>query len=92
MAVLAVIFVWGIFGRNGVLDLIELRAQREQWKTRNRAIEDENSALSHQIERLKTDWNFIESIARKELDMVREEEVVIQIRSKPPSIGTEAAP
>ena len=80
VGVLALIFLWGIFGRNGLVDLIQLRSQRSQWVTRNNTVEEQNSALSHQIERLKTDWDFIESIARKELEMVREKEVVIQIR------------
>ena len=83
MGVLALVFLWGILGRNGLIDLLQLRSQRAYWVSRNRALEAQNSALSHQIERLKTDWDFIESIARKELEMVREEEVVIQISPQP---------
>ncbi len=83
MGVLALVFLWGILGRNGLIDLVQLRSQRAYWVSRNSALEAQNSALSHQIERLKTDWDFIESIARKELEMVREEEVVIQISPQP---------
>jgi cell division protein FtsB len=79
LGVLALVFLWGILGRNGLADLIKLRAKRTQWESRNSAVEAQNSALLHQIERLKNDWDFIESIARKELEMVRENEVVIQI-------------
>ena len=77
------VFLWGILGRKGLVDLLQLRSQRAYWISHNSALEAQNSALSHQIERLKTDWDFIESIARKELEMVREEEVVIQISPQP---------
>jgi cell division protein FtsB len=83
MGVLALVFLWGILGHNGFIDLLQLRSQRAYWVSHNSALEAQNSALSHQIERLKTDWDFIESIARKELEMVREEEVVIQISPQP---------
>ena len=45
----------------------------------NSAIEKSNNQLSNEIEKLKSGYEIFESIARKELGMIRENEVFVKI-------------
>ena len=69
-----------IFGENGLVDLNHLRQDRDRMQEQNRVLVEENLALSREIDRLKNDMDYIESIARKELDMVRKGEVILQLK------------
>ncbi len=43
------------------------------------AAAEKNEHLNHQIDRLKNDWDYIESIARNELGMVGKDEIVLRM-------------
>ena len=67
-----------IFGDRGVMDLYELRREREYLIAENVKLKRINSELTQFIERLeKEDPELIERIARDELGLVREGEIVI---------------
>jgi len=70
------LFVIGL-GKQGAVDLYQLRREREQLERTNAALREQNEALYKTIRRLKEDMNFVENIARTELGMARAEEVVI---------------
>ncbi len=70
------LFVIGL-GKQGAVDLYQLRREREQLERSNSALREQNEALYKTIRRLKEDMNFVENIARTELGMARAEEVVI---------------
>jgi cell division protein FtsB len=70
------LFVIGL-GKQGAVDLYQLRREREQLERSNGALREQNEALYKTIRRLKEDMNFVENIARTELGMARAEEVVI---------------
>jgi len=70
------LFVIGL-GKQGAVDLYQLRREREQLERSNAALREQNEALYKTIRRLKEDMNFVENIARTELGMARAEEVVI---------------
>ena len=67
-----------VFGENGLYDHQRLNIRREQLVIENETIIQENARLYRQIERLKIDPEFIESIARRELGMIGSKEVIIK--------------
>jgi len=67
-----------VFGENGLYDYHRLNIRREQLVSENEAIIQENARLYHQLERLKTDPEFIESIARRELGMIGSKEIIVK--------------
>jgi cell division protein FtsB len=70
-----------IFSDNGLVDLILLRKEKERSAEKNREVIRENLSLYREIERLKHDPEFIESVARKELGVVGKDEVILKPRS-----------
>ena len=70
-----------IFSDNGLVDLIMLRKEKERSAEKNREVIRENLSLYREIERLKHDPEFIESVARKELGVVGKDEVILKPRS-----------
>jgi len=67
-----------VFGENGLYDYLRLNIRREQLVSENEAIIQENARYYRQIERLKIDPEFIESIARRELGMIGREEIIVK--------------
>lgn len=70
-----------IFGDNGLVDLNLLKKEKERLVDKNREFVRENLSLYREIERLKNDPEFIESVARKELGVIGKDEVILKPRS-----------
>ena len=69
-----------VFGDNGAADLSVLRQEKRLIMQKNERLDAENRDLLRQIDRLKeNDLGFIENIARRELGMVREDEVILKL-------------
>ena len=73
-----------VFGENGLVDLDLLKQERTRLIEKNKKLEQENLALYREIDRLKNDLKYIENVARQELGMVKEEEVIIKLQNRPP--------
>ena len=56
-------------------------------KEKNLKLEEENQKLKEEVKRLQNDKRYIEEVARKELGMVKEGEIIYQF--DPPSKGKE---
>ena len=67
-----------VFGDNGLTDRKRLKARHGEVVSENTAIAKENARLYRQIERLKDDPAYIESIARRELGMIGSKEVIVK--------------
>ncbi len=67
-----------LFSERGFADLQRLIADRNQLAEHNQRIVRENIALGEEIDRLNHDPAYIERIARKELGMIRQNEIVIK--------------
>ncbi len=70
------IVAWLGFGERGFLHLYRMEADRQAYLERIRGIEEENEALMEEIQRLKTDMKYLESVARKRLGLVKEDEIL----------------
>jgi len=66
------------FGDKGLLHMMHLQKELVKIQEDNRQIEMENQKLKEEVRRLKVEKRVIEEIARKELGMVKEGEVVYQ--------------
>ncbi len=64
------------FGEKGIFNLVRLRKEVARIKERNLKLEGENQKLREEVKRLQSDKRYIEEIARKELGMVKEGEII----------------
>jgi cell division protein FtsB len=75
------------FGEKGVLRLLHLHKELEEIKRRNLKIEEENRKLMEEVKRLESDKRYIEEIARKELGLIKEDEIIYQFDIAVPEKG-----
>ena len=71
-----------VFGENGLADLNLLRVERDGLLQKNAELAKENLLLSREIERLKNDPEFLESVARKQLGVVGKDELIFKLSKK----------
>ena len=69
------------FGDKGIIHLLRLQKEWVRIKEVNVKIEEENRKLREEVKRLQYEKRYIEEIARKELGMVKEGEVIYQFDS-----------
>ncbi len=74
---------WLGFGDRGFLHLYRMEKNRKAYIDRIRKIEKENQALIEEIRRLNTDTAYLESVARKELGLVKENEILYRFSRDP---------
>ena len=67
-----------IFGNKGFMDYRVLEEKETVLEEANECIKSENEELKREIMLLKTDLKYIESVARRELGMVKKGDVVYQ--------------
>ena len=78
---LLALFFFIIVSEHGLADLRFLKKERDRLVEENNNISRENQANSVEIDRLKHDPVYIESIARQELGMIGEEEIILKPRN-----------
>jgi len=66
------------FGDKGIIHLLRLQKEWVRIKETNVKVEEENRKLREEVKRLQYEKRYIEEIARKELGMVKEGEVIYQ--------------
>ena len=74
----------GLFGEKGALRMLQARRHKSALERQVAEKQDVNRALKQEINLLKTDRNYIEALARQELGMVGDGEVVYQFPSEKP--------
>jgi cell division protein FtsB len=72
------LFFFIIISEHGLADLRYLRKERDRLAEENRQLTRENLFLSVEIDRLKNDPEYIENVARQELGMIGENEVILK--------------
>jgi cell division protein FtsB len=82
-AILAVftLFLFIIFGDNGLADLRLMKAERDTLIEENRRLSQENLSLYREIDRLKHDPKFVENVARQELGVIGKDEVILKLET-----------
>ncbi len=72
------LFIFIVFGENGLVDLHRLKTERDHLLQKNEALTQENLSLYREIERLKEDPEYVENIARQELGVIGKDEVILK--------------
>jgi cell division protein FtsB len=86
---LAILTVLGslVAGRDGIPSLLALKRERQRLGEQAVALLQQNTTLREQIDRLRTDDRFLEGLARRELGLVRPDELVYRFRRPPKPAG-----
>ncbi len=71
---------WIWYGEGGMVHLCRTEVERKACLERIRKLVAENQALIEEVHRFRTDMNYVESVARNELNLVRENEVIYRFR------------
>jgi len=72
-----------IVSEHGLADLIFLKQERSKLVEKSDRLTRENLSIGIEIDRLKHDPEYIENIARKELGMIGEDEVILKPQRSP---------
>ena len=67
---------WLGFGERGLVHLYRKEIERQACLDRIRQLAEANQRLLDEVQRLRTDMKYVESVARKQLNLVRENEVI----------------
>ena len=77
------LFFFIIISESGLADLKHKKMERDRLVEENRALNGINKAISVEIDRLKHDPAYIESVARQELGMIGEDEIILKPKKAP---------
>jgi cell division protein FtsB len=82
LALVALILGFALFGDRGILHMLKLSGQKATLSQKLVESEAQNEALRVEITALRSDRRYIEQIARTELGMVRDDELVFQFANQ----------
>jgi len=82
--ILAVTFIlyFTIFGERGLLRIYHLNKEKQEVQLRLESLKGENMKLVREVDALKNDRRYLESIARRDFGMVRKNEIIYQFPQK----------
>lgn len=82
LGAIAVVFLFALFSNRGVLHIFKLKKQQAELQQQLALVEGVNAGLRKEIVSLNTDRHHLERLARSQLGMVRDDEVVYQFAAK----------
>jgi len=82
LALVLLILGFAFFGDRGILHMLKLSGQKADLMQEITEAEADNQALRTEINSLRNDRRYIERIARTELGMVRDDELVFQFSGR----------
>jgi cell division protein FtsB len=72
-----------VFSERGLADFNMMKKERDRLQDQNRQITQDNLTLGVEIDRLKNDPSYIESVARKDFGMIGQDEIVVKPQRPP---------
>jgi len=69
-----------IFGRQGLLDLYKMQKENERSLAVIKELKEKNKLLAAEIRRLREDRRYLESVARKELGLIKDNEIIYRFK------------
>ncbi len=82
---LIVLFAYMIWGEGGFMDLTRFKEEEARVMEKNREIMAENQRIEEIISRLKHDGTYIEHLAKHELGLAGEKELIFRFEPHGPS-------
>lgn len=80
LIILSLLVLWLAFGERGLIHLYRMGKERQSYTNKIHRLEDANRELMEEIRKLQNDQEYIEAMARKELGMIKENEVIFRFR------------
>jgi len=78
MLFVGIILSWLAFGDRGFIHLYRMEKERQEYIIKIKGLETANKKLMDEIDKLRNDREYIESTARQELGLVKENEVIFR--------------
>ena len=75
--------IWLWFGEGGFARLYRSEAERQSCIERIHRLAAENQALLDEVKLLRTDMKYVESVARRELNLIKKNEVIYRFSKEP---------
>jgi len=87
VCLVGLVVAWLSFGEHGFVRLYHTEMERQKNIEKIRRLAAENKALREEIDRLRNDPEYVEYVARRELNLVRENEIIYRFNDE--KSGTE---
>ncbi len=82
---LGLLVAWLGFGERVLVRLYHIEMDRQDYYNRIQRLAEENDALMEEIERLHNDTDYVEAVARRQLGLIKENEVIYRFDIQLPS-------
>jgi cell division protein DivIC len=92
LVLLGLVASWLAFGDRGFIYVYKKDKERQAYEVKLRQLRETNQKLINEIDRLKNDKDYIEETARKELNMVRDGEVIYRFANDKENKGASKQP
>lgn len=83
LIIVSALFLLIFFGDKGIIDLNIMKMKKERIVQKNEVLVQKNLSLHQTVVRLKDDPAFIESVARKDLGLIKENEIILKLKREP---------
>ena len=78
----AIALTWLSFGRHGLVELYTMQKEKERCLAVLKDLKEKNRLLADEIRRLKEDDKYFESVAREQLGMIKDNEIVYRFKKE----------
>ena len=79
LSTLVLLIILTIFGQRGFVHMVRLKEELHEIEKKNVKLHEENESLKREIELLKNNLKYLEEIARKELGLIKDGELVYRL-------------
>ena len=79
---LGLVAAWLGFGERGFIHLYRMDRERQTYQEKINTLERENRELLDEIHRLRSDREYVENLGRRELGLVKEDEIMYRFGTK----------
>ena len=83
LCLMILLVAWLGLSKRGILRVYKMDLERQKYIDRIRALKKENKELLEEIRRLKKDPDYVERVARQELGLIRDNEVIYRFTDLP---------
>jgi cell division protein FtsB len=79
---LGLVVAWLGFGERGFIHLYRMDRERQTYLEKINKLERENRELLDEIQRLRSDREYVENLGRREMGLVKDDEIMYRFETK----------